>query len=180
MSKNIDSEKFEQFAKCIIACYGFNSNTKTGFSCIVPDPICRHQGLLIWNYSTRYQRFETQFQKFFSPTRLSRMKGLGFNRDHYMKHIADATISYQLLFLEVPGAELIGQGISQHIDNRRVFNVGIKFQQIVTPAVLKQLEFVLTQNEVVRFLKDQKYQGNKYWSFVEPKQLCVEKILGNF
>ena len=70
-------EQIEQFAKKIIEFHGFHINeSHEGFTCLIPDkpPFPSNEGLVIWFYSQRRQRFETKLEKFHTLSRIKRME----------------------------------------------------------------------------------------------------------
>ena len=150
----------ERFARKIIDLHGFSSNSKSGFSCYIPDSkqFSQNEGLLIWNYSNAYTRIETQIQKFSAKARIYRMEEmLSLNYDEYKLEMMDRIYNFKSSLLSISGFQEIGSGTNV-FDVTKIRNIGANFQFLMSNLEsLKEFENWTINNPIVKFAEKMGY-----------------------
>ena len=158
MNQNISD--VERFARQLIKFHGFYSNEETGFSCYIPDqyPFSKKEGLLLWVFSHRHRRIETQLQKFHTFERINRMqKMLGISHKDYKEEISIAINQYIHLLRRVGCFEEIGEGINL-FDSELIWNYAADIELLTRhPEYLKEIEKITIENPIVQFAIDWHY-----------------------
>ena len=156
----LEVSMIERFAKRIIELHGFSSNTKSGFSCYIPDSkqYSQNEGLLIWNYSNAYSRFETQIQKFSAKARIYRMKEmLSLEYPEYKLEMIDRIYDFKSSLLSINGFKEIGNGANV-FDETKIKNVGVNFLFLLNNLEsLKEFEKWTINNPIVKFSEKMRY-----------------------
>ena len=157
----MDSEfkKVEKFAKLLIEIHGCATNTKSGFSCLIPDGTTSHyskEGLLLWVFSNYHQRFETKFERYGTLERTRRMYDkFGIPESEYRKKIITAVKGYIGLLDEIEcfkkkGFKRIGSGL--YLFDELIWNYAASFDFLSkNPHYLREIEKVTIQNPIVEF-----------------------------
>ncbi len=162
------------FAKRVIEFHGFSSNYVTGFSCYIPDSkeFPQTEGLLIWNYSNAYSRFETQIQKFSSKARIYRMNEmLSLNSIQYRNQIQNKILKYAETLLSIDNFKKIGNGVKL-FGNVNTFNIGADFTQLENNYIaLKEFELWTINNPIVKFA-----ENNGYFKCLNKDRLVYDEI----
>ena len=169
--------KEEQFAKELIKLHGFSSNTVTGFSCYIPDlyPFSKKEGLLLWVFSRKEYRFETQLQKFHTLERIHRMQDmLGIDKGTYKQEMSIAVKGYIKLLRMIGCFKKIGGGIDLFGDEP-IWNYAADLKVVSKhPDYLKEIERVTINNPIVQFAEDW-----GYFKIKNANQLAWDNIYGD-
>jgi|AntAceMinimDraft_17_1070374.scaffolds.fasta_scaffold26341_2 hypothetical protein len=126
--------EIEEFALSICKSHGFRSNSYSGFSCIIPDNLILNtsqkiRGLVLWVFSRKHQRFETQFQHYKTADRIKRMVTiLKIDSISYKIQIEKAVIKYSESLLELNGFHKIGNGVK--FWESTIFNIACDFSYL--------------------------------------------------
>ena len=167
--------KIEQFARRAIEIHGFGSNTLEGFSCFIPDspPFPSDEGLLLWNFSRTYNRFETQVQKFHAKARIRRMERmLGLPYDEYQRLFVDFVRSYLTSLTGIGNFADIGGGVTL-FGQYRVKNVAADFSSFNAPETLRQFELITINNPIVHFAEQ-----HGYFECLNKDRLAWDEVFG--
>jgi len=153
-------EHIEPFAKKIIEFHGFRFNeSHEGFSCLIPDklPFPSNEGLVIWFYSQRRQRFETKLEKFHTRSRVKRMEQMLNLSGKVYQNTVSPLIEDYLASLKKLGFEEIGKGLWL-FGQGKIFNFHKNINSFENPLVeLKKLELITINNPIVQFTEQQGY-----------------------
>lgn len=167
----------EIFARKIIDLHGFSSNSKMGFSCYIPDSkqYSQNEGLLIWNYSNAYKRFETQIQKFSAKARINRMEEmLSLNYDEYKLEMMNRIYNFKSTLLSISEFQEIGNGTNV-FDKTKIRNVGANFQYLLyNLESLKKFEIWTINNPIVKFAEKM-----GYFKCQNTNKLAWDELLSN-
>jgi len=150
----------EKFAKRIIELHGFSSNSLSGFSCYIPDTyqFSQNEGILIWNYSKAYSRFETQIQKFSAKARINRIKEmLNIDKLEYKSRLKEAINLYSDELLAIKCFSRIGNGV-RLFNEYKIHNMGANFSCLKNDLIaLRQFEIWTINNPIVKFAEHEGY-----------------------
>lgn len=170
-------DKIEKFARCLIRDYNFCTNSKTGFSCYIPDSISHsNYGFIIWVYSEYHKRFETHFQNLFSSNRMNVISQFNVNHKYYQDFMFDSVSKFISKLDDTEGIHKIGNGINNLPTNRpKIYNRAISFDFIrQNYPILKDIEILFTNNSLIDYICLLKKNTNIPLKRVMP--LCYDKI----
>ncbi len=167
--------KIEKFAKCIINSYNFSTNSKTDFSCYIPDLNQLNNGFIIWVYSNYHNRFETQFQNLFSTNRMNVIGQYNIGQSYYIDTMHESVVRFISELDNIHGIRKIGNGINNvSVNKLKICNRAIKFDEIKQNyQILKDIEIVFTNNSLIDFICSLKKNTNIPLKNVKP--LCYNK-----
>lgn len=148
--------EIEKFALSICKSHGFSSNNYSGFSCIIPDnqnfnKFQKTPGLVLWVFSRKHQRFETQFQHYKTADRIQRMVNiLKIDSITYKIQIEKAVIEYAESLLEIDGFHEIGNGVN--FFESKIINIACDFSYLSNNLdLLFRIEEFTKNNPIVKF-----------------------------
>ena len=152
----------ELFARAVINFHGFNFNSRKDFSCFIPDTPNKitdaNEGLLLWVFSKRYNRFETRIHLFDSKSRITKVaKHIKLSQKQYedlfINLIRDylSSLKKRCMFIDIgSGVELFGK--------IKVHNIGVNVDQLKNHLkALKEFESILINNPIVKFTEKEKH-----------------------
>ncbi len=151
-------QQLEDFARRMIDYHGFLFNE--GFACLIPDiePFSSDEGLFLWGYSEKRQRFETKIEKFHTSSRIARMEQMVKVPEKEYKKILAASIQGYLKALKGLGFNDIGKGVNLFGSKTKIYNVqgDAKLFENNLDA-LKEFEKIILDNPILKFAEDLGY-----------------------
>lgn len=171
--------EIKKFAKCVIRSYNFSTNSKTGFSCYIPDLNEPNHGFIIWVYSEYHKRFETHFQNLFSSNRMNVINQFNVKQFEYSNLMYDSVLKFISELDNIYSIHKIGRGINNTpINQPTIFNRAISFDFIKhNHQTLRDIEIVFTNNSLIDYICLLKKDTNIPLKNMSP--ICYNKIFAS-
>jgi hypothetical protein len=154
------NKSIQKIVKEMIFFHGFSSNTKTGFSCYIPDPkpFSTKEGLLLWVCTPKGKRVLTKIERLVSKSRKKRLiKFLDISEHEYIIKYTSKIIDYSNLLINRFSFHRIGKGVSVNI-NPKLYNMSLNLSNFENDLkLLRTFEVFLINNPLTLFAEEMGY-----------------------